>query len=244
MTRHRCVLFLLLVTSWPVNNKSWLLQDRSKHETWYERARHSVNPDNIDFGSIWAQRKRAFMDQLGNPYFQFGLGATVTIVVLLIAIFTQHVSHRRALELAVDSITDIRRHDEYSRETAREAIRRYNDHIESCNRVIEARESGLWKWTSSAELEAMNRKMQRLTDDLTDAREEVKRVTDELEEKSSIIAEMSLRAAAATQKSAQPSKGPVPAPHVERINQLELELNAEKKKNQRVKGTALDVRNS
>ena len=90
----------------------------------------------------------------------------------------------------------------------------------------------------------MHRKMQRLTDDLTDAREEVKRATEELEEKSSIIAEMSLRAAAAPQKSAQPSKGPVPAPHVERINQLELELNAEKKKNQRVKGTALDVRNS
>src|SRR2546422_4225432 len=175
MTGLRCVLFLLLLTSWPVNSHSWVLQPRPKHETWYERALRRVNPDNTDFGSIWAQRKRTFIDQLGNPYFQFGLGATVTIVVLLIAIFTQHLSHRRALEVAVHSITDIRRHHEYSREAAREAIRRYNDHIESCNRVIEASESGLWKWISSAELEAMKRKMQRLVDELTDAREEVKR---------------------------------------------------------------------
>jgi len=33
------------------------------------------------------------------------------------------------------------RHDHYSREGAREAIRRYNEHIDKCNRVIEAQEA-------------------------------------------------------------------------------------------------------
>jgi endonuclease III len=241
MTRFGWVLFLLLLAACPAYSRA--SQQKPKHEAWYERVLRQVNPDNTDFGSIWEQRKRDLIGQLGNRYFQYSFGATAGIVVLMIVTFARHVSHRRALEVLVQSIADIRRHDEYARQIAREAIRRYNDHIESCNRMIEASESGLWKWISSADLDAMKFKMQCTADELAEARKEVKRLEDELQEKSSVIAEISLRSNGVPQKSGEPLKHSVPAPHVDRINQLELELNEEKKKNQRLKGTALNVRN-
>ena len=105
--------------------------------------------------------------------------------------------------------------------------------------MVEADESGLWKWISSAELQALNSKMRRMADELEAAREEVKNLTAELSDKSAVIAEMSLRT-----KGGTGSKLNVPPAHIERINQLELELNQEKKKNVRVKGTGLDVRDS
>ncbi len=208
-------------------------------ETWYERALRGINPNNTDYGAIWEQRKRAMLDQFGNRYFQYGFASTAAIVILLTILCVQRVSHKHALDVAAQSIADVLRHDEYSRQAAHGAIRRYNDHIEKCNRMVEADASGLWKWISSAELEALNSNMRRMADELAAAREEVKTLTAELNNKSAVIAEMSLRG-----KGGSGSKQNVPAAYIERINQLELELNQEKKKNLRVKGTGLDVRDS
>ena len=208
-------------------------------ETWYERALRGINPNNTDYGAIWEQRKRAMLDQFGNRYFQYGFASTAAIVILLTIFCLQRICHKRALDVAAQSIADVLRHDEYSRQAAHEAIRRYNDHIEKCNRMVEADASGLWKWISSAALEALNSNMRRMADELAAAREEVKTLTAELNDKSAVIAEMSLRG-----KGGSSSNQNVPAAYIERINQLELELNQEKKKNLRVKGTGLDVRDS
>ena len=164
--------------------------------------------------------------------------------MLLVTQFALYAKYRRAREAAAKSIADVRRHDESARRAAREAIRRYNDHIESCNRVIEADESGMWKWVSSAELAGMKREMQRVTKDLNVSQEEIKRLKDELETKTAAIAEMSLRTKDSSRQVGPPSKHQTPAPHIERINQLELELVDERKKNLRFKGGALDVHNS
>jgi hypothetical protein len=214
-------------------------QRPKRQETWYEQALRSINPNNTDYGAIWEQRKRAILDQLGNRHFQYAFASTTAIIILLTILCVQRVSHKRALDVAAQSIADVLRHDEYSRQAAHKAIRRYNDHIEKCNRVVEADASGLWKWISSTELQAVNSKMQRMADELAAAREEVKKLTAEVNDKSAVIADMSLRG-----KGSSGSKPNVPAAHIDRINQLELELNQEKKKNLRVKGTGLDVRDS
>jgi hypothetical protein len=39
-------------------------------ETWYEQALRHLNPNNIDYGSMWEQRKQAILKRIGNPYFQ------------------------------------------------------------------------------------------------------------------------------------------------------------------------------
>ena len=220
------------------------LGQRRHLETWYERAARQINPSNTDYGAIWEQYKHVMAGRLGEPYFRYGFAATLAIFALLATTVAQHMSHRRAMEIAIRSIADIRGHDQYARRAAREAIRRYNDHIEKCNRVIEADENGLWKWISSAQLAAMKRDFQLLNDELKASQDEIKRLNAELEAKTVTIAEMSLRSKATPGDTEPSQKGPVPAAHIQRINQLELELNLEKKKNQRLKGTALDARNS
>jgi hypothetical protein len=188
-----------------------------------------INPNDTDWGAIWEQHKREFLKQVADPYFQYGLGATVTIVWLFVVLFAQHVSHRRAQELAVQSMVDIRRHDEYAREAAREAIRRYNEHIESCNRVIEATESGASIWMSSAEVEALKSEAQQARSEAAALREEAKRLRDEIQKQSAVIAGMPA-----------PPNGAEAATvsqYVTRINELQQELLEERKKNQRRKST-------
>src|SRR5688572_9227694 len=179
MKRYVFVLALIVIAASPLYS---VPQGQRRHpETWYERAVRQINPSNTDYGAIWEQYKQELVDRLRHPYFRYGFAATLAIVMLMTTLFAQHVSHRRRMEIAVQSIADIRRHDEYARQVAREAIRRYNDHIEKCNRMIEADENGLWKWISTAELGTMKGDIRRLSDDLQAAHEEIHRLTGELE---------------------------------------------------------------
>jgi hypothetical protein len=227
MSRRLCLLILLLATSYPLHAQT--TQQRPARETWYERALRQINPNDTDWGAIWEQHKREFLNQIGDPYFQYSLGTTITILWLFVVLFAQHVSHRRAQELAVQSMADIRRHDEYAREVAREAIRRYNEHIESCNRVIEAAESGASLWMSSAEVEALKSEAQQARSEAAALREEAKRLRDEIQKQSAVIAGMPA-----------PPNGAEAATvsqYVTRINELQQELLEERKKNQRRKST-------
>src|SRR5262245_57568327 len=209
------VLILTVTFAAAVGEHGTLSGQRPQADTWYERAARQINPSNTDYGAIWEQYKHAMTDRLRDPYFRFGFGATLAILVLLATSIAQHVGHRRAMEIAIRSIADIRHHDQYARQAAREAIQRYNDHVENCNRVVEADESGLWKWISSTELAAMNSEVQRLNDELKASREEVNRLNAELETKAVTIAEMSLRSTEVTQDSEPSVKRPVPAAHIQ-----------------------------
>lgn len=205
-------------------------------ETWYEQALRRINPDNVDFGSRWEERKRAILDQLGNRYFQYGLGATAAIVVLLTVTCVQRVSHKRALDLAARSIADVLRHDEYSRKTAREAIRRYNEHIEACNRIIEASQDGPSKSLSDGEAE-----LQRVRKELADTREENRTLRNDLAKKQKIIAGITPKQVDQPQP-IQTEMEFSPAAYIERINTLEKQLRAEQRKNQNLKGTSVNDR--
>ena len=66
--------------------------------------------------------------------------ANVETLWLLLVLFVQRINHRRAEDRMVHAIADALAQDARSREEARKAIRRYNDHIETCNRAIEERE--------------------------------------------------------------------------------------------------------
>lgn len=245
MKRYASVLGLMLLATSQVYSLS--LQQRLKQPpTWYERAARQINPTDKDFGSMWERRKQEFSDQLRNPYFRYGLGVTGVAMMLLVTQFALYARYRRVQEAAAKTIADVCQHDESARRAAREAIGRYNSHIESCNRVIEGEETGLWKWISGADLNTMKRQMQQTNEELTAAKEEIKRLKNELETKTAAIAEMSLRSKDNARQVPQTRKpsGPAPAAHIERINQLELELVDERKKNLRFKGGALDVHNS
>jgi len=196
-------------------------------ETWYERAVRSINPNDIDFGTIWEHRKRAILDQLGSRYFQYSFASTAGLVILLTVLCVQRVSHKRALDIAAQSIADMLRHDEYSRQAARDAIRRYNEHIEGCNRAIESRQDGSSRSVSDVEAE-----LHRVRTELADTREENMALRNELAKK----------AAAGKTQPIQTEMEFAPAQYIARINSLEKQLRDEQRKNQSLKGTSINDR--
>lgn len=104
----------------------------------YEEVLGRTNPQESD--SIWEKGKKAFIYRMNRPYFRFNVASTATLVWLLLVLFVQRINHRRAEDRMVHAIADALAQDARSREEARQAIRCYNDHIETCNRAIEERE--------------------------------------------------------------------------------------------------------
>src|SRR5262249_9488783 len=218
----KCRVFLLSLFLWtalPLYSET--PSRRPSSETWYERVLHQINSENTDYGAIWEERKKAFMDRIGSPYFQYCLATTVTIVWLFIVLYAQHVSHRRKEDIAVDAIADVLRHDAYSREKTREAIRRYNDHIEACNRVIEAEESGASRWVSSAEFETLLLEVEQYRSEAAGLREETKRLREECEKHKATVAELSLHLRSDSQTALPFDKDTRVAELVTRINELQ-----------------------
>jgi hypothetical protein len=148
-------------------------------------------------------------------------------------------SHRRALDIAAQSIADVLRHDKYSRHTAREAIRRYNDHIEACNRLIETSDDRTRSPASDTALDTLKAALQQTKDELMAVRVENQALREDAEKKARMMAEMSSRSK--TARSAQLGMDFVPPDYVARINELEKLLAAEQEKNKRLKGTAVDA---
>jgi hypothetical protein len=228
MNRFAVVLIVMVVATFPAYGQSQ--KEIQKNKTWYEQALRHLNPNDIDYGSTWEQRKRTILDQVGNRYFQYSFVATVGIVVLFVLLCVQRMSHKRALDIAALSIADVLRHDEYSRQVADEAIRRYNEHIEGCNRLIEAGQD------SEAEL-------QRVRKELADTKAENKSLRNQL-----AGAQKGPTPGKAQQKVEQPppvkpvkeEKESAPGHLVAQIQSLQKALREEQRKNQQVRGTSVD----
>jgi hypothetical protein len=234
MKRHVLHSLVLLLLAIPAHSAG--STQKPQRQTWYERVLNNINPDNTDFGAAWEQRKRAFIVQLSNPYFQYSVGATGALVLLMTVAVAQYTSHRRALVVAAQSLADVLRHDQHSREVAREAIRRYNEHIESCNQAIET--SGAT--VSTPDPDTMS-ELNRLNAALLATRNENKSLRGDLETKSRMIADLT-----AQMKNANPPGGQIALDfvlpdYIARINELERDLAAEKEKNKRQKGTPVDA---
>ena len=224
MKRCAFLLMTFFVTTVPVYTQA--RQQSRRNTTWYEEALHSLNPNDIDYGSIWEERKHAILHEIGNPYFEYSFAATAAVVVLLTLVCVQRVSRKRALDLAALSIADILRHDEYSRQVAEEAIRRYNDHFDSCNRLIEAGRD------HEAEL-------QRVRKELADTRDENRKLRNDLAEKQKLIAGMTQQEKAEQAPPVQKEGESAPGHLLAHVRSLEKQLREAQRKNQQRKGTSV-----
>jgi chromosome segregation ATPase len=154
------------------------------------------------------------------------------------------IDHRRALWVTAEWMADLYNHDLYSREAAREAIQRYNDHIERCNRAIEAGESGhSILGAGGAEAEALRAELQRVGGELTTVKRENEIIQEQLRSKNLLVAEMSMRLDALGKKSganadatqAADLRGANPD-LLKHINGLQEQLYVERQKNRQLKG--------
>ena len=155
----------------------------------------------------------------------------------------QRIDHHRAMWITAEMMTDLYNHDLYSRDVADKAIQKYNQHIERCNRAIEAAQHGIS--IPGADSDANDLKSQLAS--VADQRDSYKRERDlakrDLQEKEQLIAAMSLRVDAIGKKTdpnqvaaSSVDMSAADPKLVQLINNLQEQLYAERRENRRLKG--------
>lgn len=213
-------------------------------DTWYEFMLKQFNPDNLDYGSWIEQQRRAFIEaRVKNPYFLYGLCTTVALLLMTAVCAKLWIDHRREMWITAEMMADIYNQDAHSRRVAQEAIERYNTHIERCNRAIEAAEHGEAVSGTDSEIEQLRDELRRVAGERDTATRERDVAREDLQKKSEILAEMSVRLEALASKSGTTSSSGQPADLrtadpklVTHINNLQEQLYAERSNNRRLKG--------
>jgi hypothetical protein len=215
-----------------------------RRDTWYEFLLKQFNPTNFDYGAWMEERRRLFLDaSVRNPYFKYSAGVTIALLLLTAACAKQWIDHRRTMWITAEMMADLYNHDLYSRDVAEKAIQKYNDHIERCNRAIEAGQHGTATQGTNSDHVSCNAHLKQVTDE----RNEYLRQLDELKEilrtKEQTVTELSLRVEGMSVKSGG-SGGAGPSvelstadPNVVRlVNNLQEQLVVERNKNRQLKG--------
>lgn len=215
-----------------------------RQDTWYEFILKQFNPDELDYGR-WVERARqVFIEaRLKNPYFLYSLCTTLVLLLMAVVCAKLRIDHRRAMWITAEMMADIYNQDAYSRRTAQEAIEKYNTHIERCNRAIEAAEHGEAASATGSEIEKLRGELICVADERDTATRERDLAREELRKKSEILAEMSIRLEALTNKSSAAGDAKrssdlqgVDARLVTHINNLQEQLYAERNNNRRLRG--------
>ncbi len=213
-------------------------------DTWYEFMLKQFNKENVDYGSWFEQHRKAFLEAtIRNAYFDYSFLATVALLFAICAYAKLWMDHRCKMLVTAEMMTDILNQDQYSRETARLAIEKYNRHMELCNRAIEAGGIGDTQMASGSELTGLRAELERVATDLATTTRERDKALEELAQKSTVIAELSIRIDALSKKfDGNGSNGQTINMQgsnpdlVAHINRLQQELYAERQKNKRLKG--------
>jgi len=218
-----------------------------QRDTWYEFLLKRCNPADFDYGSWLEQRRRAFLEAtVKNPHFWYSLCMTVGVLLLTAACAILMLDNRRRMRITAEMMADLYSHDLHSRQAAKEAIEKYNQHIEHCNHAIEAAESsgGRPGWGSS-EAERLRAELQRVAAQLEATTQDRNKLQEELRQKSAIVADLSTRLDALAKKmtgsrdtgsGANESANGDGTRLVGQINRLQEELYTERQKNKRLKG--------
>jgi hypothetical protein len=215
--------------------------------TWYEFLLKQFNPGEVDYGQWMEERRRVFLAASAkNPYFPYSLGVTIWSLLVMIAYAKLQIDRRRERYLTEEMLTDVYNQDLYSRQAAREAIAKYNNHVEHCNRAIEAG-SGQANSGSTSENDELKGKLQKSADDLRVVTSERDQLSEELKQRSAVVTDLSLQLQALSEKI--DGKGgahavgqaglPLPASNAEYmklVNSLQEQLHTEREKNRRLKG--------
>ena len=215
-----------------------------RRDTWYEFLLKQFNPDNLDYGTWMEQRRQAFLEaRVRNPHFGYSLGATLALLVMAAVYAKLWIDHRRAMWVTAEMMTDVYNHDQYSREIAKEAIERYNQHIERCNRAVEAAEHGTALPAADADTELLRAELQRTAAELATVSREKSDIQEQLRKKSALIVELSMRLDGVSKKSGGNGAGMQQIdlrgadPNlIKHVNELQEQLYAERQKNRQLKG--------
>lgn len=218
--------------------------------TWYEFVLKQFNPHDTDYGAWLEKRRERFLEAtVKDTHFWYSLSVTTGLLVMLIACTKLYLDQRRRMRVTAEMMADLYTHDLYSSQTAKEAIEKYNRHIEQCNRAIEAAESahGRPGWGDTA-VDSLKAELQRVAAQLEATTQDRNKLQEEVRQKALIVADLSTRLDNLAKKvngprgesataSSTPSEGNGDgARFIGHINRLQEELYAERQRNRRLKG--------
>ena len=240
-------LFLYCVPSLPAQQR----RNPRDRQTWYECVVQQFNKANVDYGDWIEQRRQAFLEAtVKAPYFWYSFSVTGSLLFVMLAYTKLHLDHRRTLRSGAEIQADLYNHDLYSRQAARDAIEKYNRHIEQCNRAIENAESGQDRpgWGDSP-VERLRTELRRVVAQLDATTQDRNKLQEELQQKSLVVTDLSTRLDALSRKingsssseslareTANTEASGNGAKFVGHINRLQEELYTERQKNKRLKG--------
>jgi len=245
---HRIRLHTFCLAGWL--QVQW--QPRPNQKTWYETLFRWLHPANSNYGTWIEERRQALLAaSVESPYFWFSMVATAALLILLLDYARLQFVQRRSMWTTAELMADAYNRDQHSRQVAREAIAKYNQHIEQCNRAIEAAESGdARRGWGGTELEDLRAEIRRRKDELEAVRQERNKLQDELLQRSLILTDLKERFEALAGKVGETGDSGAEAPNlftadsdgdvarfVEHINRLQEELYAERQKNRRLNGS-------
>jgi hypothetical protein len=218
---------------------------RGQRTTWYDALFHSLNPRNIDWGLSWEQRRAAFLEStIANKYFVFCAFLVLCFYAALLAIGWIVWDHKKDVSYFETELVKGRNWAAYWKTRAIEAITKHNAHVEKCNRVIEAGETGI-PVGDAAEAINLRLELERARAELQNVTSEKLRLKGELDEKARTISELSIRVDEVTKRiangnaengSAGATRADDKAALVARINRLETALATATQENRRLKG--------
>lgn len=211
-----------------------------RQPSFWEFWLRQFNPKNVNYGTWLEEKRRAFLRQAGaNPYFWFAFAELAAICFLVLCVAKGRIDRKDTEWEAASFMADLANYAEYCRQHATEAIQKHNEHIEVCNRVIEAEETGRpitsagsggdWK----PEMDALREKADRL--EIENAR-----LKGQLEAKEASLAGLSARVdELALARDGKPNgAGANSNPNLDlvaRVNRLTAELEGLRDENRRFK---------
>jgi hypothetical protein len=223
-------------------------QPSLRRDIWYESLLKKCNPSDFNYGAWLEDRRKVLLEStIKEPRFWYSLSVTAGLLLMMAAYAKLVLDNRRRMGITTEMMADLYSHDIYSRQVATEAIEKYNQHIEHCNRAVEAAESGNGRpgWGNS-ETESLKAELQRVASQLEATTQDRNKLQEELRQKSMIVADLSTRLDALSKKvngPRDPTNGPSSIGTTEdgtrfvaQINRLQEELYAERQKNKRLKG--------
>jgi hypothetical protein len=244
-------LLMILSLGIPCSTAQVSQQARMSQDTWYEFLVKQFNRSNFDYGSWIENRRRAFLEATAKtPHFWYSASATAGVLLLMLAYAKLYRDHQHSMRITAEMMADLYNHDRYSQQVAREAIETYNRHIEQCNREIEGTDAGEGRpgW-GATRVEGLKSELQRVSAQLETTTRDRYRLQEELQQKSAVVAELSMRLDALSKKLNGPeirssatgesvtTDGNGGGPRfVGHINRLQEELYVERQKNKRLKG--------
>ena len=220
-------------------------------DTWYEFLLKQFNRSNFDYGDWFEKRREVFLQAtVKEPHFWYSVSVTAGMLLIMVAYTKLYLDHRRSMRVTAEMMADIYSHDLFARQAATEAIEKYNRHIEQCNRAIEASEAGDVRpgW-GDTQVDSLRVELQRVAGQLEATTQDRNKLQEELQQKSLVVADLSMRLDALSKKVNGPRSSGVGtgetvsadangdcARLVGHINRLQEDLYSERQKNKRLKG--------